>query len=189
MKITTHKDFTGDLFSGRPVFEELKNNPDYNAVLCEVYNGWPGQTGLQRVQNVVDLLEDRIPQYARIAGKSHAAMLKLFCEKRNVNYTNYFQDENFPDISAVLVFKNLEEFRERFPSGIYLCPYCKGSSKSPYRCDSGIKVSGKICNWKVYGLLGGLGNEVKLLFLDRMDEIPRPESIFRPIEMNNEKQD
>lgn len=164
-------------------------------IMCEVYNGWPEPTGIQRVKDVVHFLFNRIPQYAKIMNKSELDTLTLLAKSRNCNYINYFQNANIPDLSDVMVFKSLDEFKQRFPSGISVCPCCEGFSTDYEECNSGVKLKdyskskknkadgGKVCDWKIYGLFGDLGKGIKILILDKIEDFPRPARIFKPIEL------
>lgn len=55
-------------------------------------------------------------------------------------------------------------------------------TKSPYVCDSGVKVKGDVCNWKVYGLFGHLGKGVSVFVKDKL----RIEKLFMPIAWEHE---
>jgi hypothetical protein len=153
-------------------------------IIVEIYNGWPGETGLSRVINAVNFIFDMIPQYAQVMGKSELETLELIAKARNVNYVNYFQNANFPDLMGVYVFDSNESFLSEFPSKKFLCPCCGGISTDPQKCDSGKKMSKKeICNWKSYGLFGTLGKGIHVVFKDKFEITPKPVEIFKPIEL------
>ncbi|RXK16447.1 hypothetical protein CP985_03285 [Malaciobacter mytili LMG 24559] len=80
---------------------------------------------------------------------------------------NYYQDSNQPkldnDKSDIRIFNNEREAKASFGSSGFRCSTCKGISTDPYDCNSGIKNSnGKVCNWKSYGLLTGVGSYIFL---------------------------
>lgn len=164
-------------------------------ILCEVYNGWPGATGIQRAKDVVGFLFNRVPQYAKIMNKSEVDTLDILAKSRNCNFVNYFQNANIPDLDDVMVFKSLDEFKQRFPSGKSVCPCCNAITTNYQECNSGVKLiahskpkksktnEGKVCDWKIYGLFGDLGKGIKILILDKIEEFPRPTRIFKPIEL------
>lgn len=66
-----------------------------NKIIVEIYNGWPGQVGLERVIEKVNWLCKKVPQYAKVMDKTELETLELFAKSRNCNYINYFQDANF----------------------------------------------------------------------------------------------
>ncbi len=165
--------------------ESITQSDILNKILTEVYNGWPGQTGLERVKNVIEFISSRIPQYAKAINKSELEMLEILATKRTVNYTNYFQNHYIPDIDKVLIFDSVEDFKKQYPSGKYVCPACSGISTDYQECNSGTIVDKKtkeICNWKVYGLLGDLGKGIRVLIRDKFTDFPKPIHMFKPIE-------
>lgn len=157
-----------------------------NKIIVEIYNGWPGKIGLERVKDAISFISERIPQYAKVTEKSELETLEIIAKARRVCYTNWFQNAYLPDLSSVYVFDTVEGFRAQFPSGNYQCPKCKGLSTDFQECNSGVFVDKKkkvVCNWKVYGLFGGLGEEIKVVIKDQFENFPKPFSMFRPIEL------
>jgi hypothetical protein len=157
-----------------------------NKIIVEIYNGWPGETGLQRVVEKVNFLCEKVPQYAKVMGKTELETLELFAKSRNCNYTNYFQNANFPDLSEVYVFDTIEDVKAKFPSKQYQCPCCGGISTDYQECNSGKTIDKKgkeVCNWKVYGLFGDMGKGIKVIVKDMFTEIPKPIAMFKPVEL------
>lgn len=157
-----------------------------NKIIVEVYNGWPGKIGKERVTRLIAFLLQRVPQYAEVMGKTELETLEILAKSRTCNYTNFFQEANIPDLSKVLVFETVEDFKARFPSGKYQCPNCGGISTSFSTCDSGKTVDKKskeICNWKVFGLFGDLGKGIQVIIKDKFVEVPTPIKMFKPVEL------
>lgn len=186
-KITNASEIIQDLDFGTLVPpDELMQSDIMNAIIVEIYNGWPGPTGRQRVVDKVRFLCERVPQYAKVMGKTELETLEALAKSRNCNYTNYFQDANIPDLSDVYVFDTLEDVRVRFPSKQYVCPRCEGITTDPQECNSGVIVDKKkkeVCNWKSYGLFGTLGKGINVLVKSKSQGFPRPINIFKPIEL------
>jgi len=162
---------------------ELRDADMLNEIILEVYNGWPGKTGEERVIGCIKFISERIPQYSNIIGKSDLEFLTTYAKARRVNYTNWFNDSYLPDLSNVIILDTIQSFRDKFPSGKYICPCCDGETTDYQECNSGIEVDGRKCNWKVYGLFGDLGKGVRVIIKDKMDEFPRPVAMFKPIEL------
>lgn len=157
-----------------------------NKIIVEIYNGWPGKMGLERVAEKVLFIIERVPQYAKVMGKSELETLEIMANARRINYTNWFQNAYFPDLSEVYVFDTVEDFKKQFPSGKYQCPKCKGITTDYQQCNSGVitdKRKKEVCDWKVYGLFGGLGEEIKVIIKDHFIDIPKPISMFKPVEL------
>ncbi len=170
--------------------EDTKMSPDLlqsdimNKIIVEIYNGWPGETGIQRVIQKVKLLSERVPEYAKAMGKTELETLELFAKSRTCNYTNWFQEANFPILSEVYIFDTIDDFKAKFPSKQYQCPNCNGISTNPQVCNSGKEIKGKeICDWKVFGLFGDLGKGIKVIVKDLFTDIPKPTAMFKPIEL------
>ena len=101
---------------------------------------------------------DRAKHYSHKTGVPVSKLLTAWEEQRNYWYQNYYQDANQPKLNRadVLVVEGKDELQELFKKG-FRCPACNGISRNPITCTSEIKIKGKTCNWKAYGLLGTLG--------------------------------
>ena len=121
----------------------------------------------------------RAKQYAEKTGLAPESILDAWEKKRNYWYMNYYQDANQPPIAndTVRIFNTVADLRESVGKAGFRCPYCKAISKSPIECDSGAKIDGKICNWKVYGLFGHMGKGVSVF----VKEAFCVENIFMPV--------
>lgn len=164
---------------------DLMQSEIMNEIIIEIYNGWPGKIGLQRVIETVTFLCERVPQYSKVMGKTELETLELFAKSRNCSYINYFQNANFPDLSEVYVFDTIEDVKARFPSKQYQCPCCGGISTDYQECNSGKKIDkkGKVCDWKVYGLFGDMGKGIKIIVKSMLTDFPRPIAMFKPVEL------
>lgn len=159
-----------------------------NSIIVEIYNGWPGPTGRQRVVDKVTFICKRIPQYAKMMGTTEIEALEYFAKSRTCNYTNYFQDAYIPDLSDVHVFETIKDFLAKFPSKQFRCPRCEGISTHPHACNSGVVIDKKeneVCNWKSYGLFGTLGKGIDVLI---KSQSLKPTHIFKPVELIGEEE-
>lgn len=169
----------------RLLSENIRNSEIFASIVLEVYNGWRGDVGEERVIDVIKLIAHRIPKYAKVLGMPELEYLTLYAKARKCNYVNWFQDSYLPDIDEkVLVFENEEAYLERFPSRKFVCCCCGGITTDYQECNSGKEMAkGKICDWKVYGLFGDLGKGIRVLFKSRIQDIPKPVVMFRPVEL------
>jgi hypothetical protein len=122
----------------------------------------------------------RAEHYAKKTGIPAERILDAWEKERDYWYMNFYQDCNQPllDAKNVRVFDTMDDLKAAIGNKGFRCPACGGISKSPYECDSGIELEkGKICDWKVYGLLGDLGKGV---FVFVKSEI-KGNRIFMPI--------
>ena len=108
-----------------------------------------------RNKKAVDWALKRCKHYAEKTGLSEAEILNSWEENRNYWHVNYYQEANQPLIVSenVHVFDTPEEAKEAFGKEGFRCPACKGVSKNPYECDTGLEMNkGKKCDWKSWGL-------------------------------------
>ena len=118
--------------------------------------------------------------YGEKLGLPWEEILDAWEAQRNYWYMNYYQECNQPTIGSenVRVFETLDDLKAAIGSGGFRCPCCGGVSTSPYACNSGvIRSDKKVCDWKVYGFLRGLGKDV---FVYCKAEL-RGERMFFPI--------
>lgn len=129
---------------------------------------------------------DRAKHYEEKIGISASEMLTAWESRRNYWYMNYYQDANQPKIQgdSVRVFDTVDDLLASIGKEGFRCPHCKGVSKSPYQCDSGMKLPlinshGKpeVCNWKVFGLFGSLGKGVYVFVKEKVSG----ENMFMPV--------
>lgn len=67
-------------------------------------------------------------------------------------------------------FKTKREFRNKYPSGLYVCTNCKGLSYDPYYCG--------ICGYRADGILKTMNNG----YIYEIEETGEKEEIFTPLE-------
>ena len=104
--------------------------------------------------------------------------------RRDYNARNYYQRAKFPLIEDIDVYDTMQDFKNKFPSGKFICPACEHISTDPETCNSGKEISkGKICDWKSWGLFGTAGKGYK--FIIKNDFLNRPIvwDIFKPKEL------
>jgi len=154
----------------------------FKDILLEIYNGFPGSVGSERILNVVNFISDRIPEYAILLNTSLSEALDIVAKARRVNYANWFQDGNIPTLKDVSIFETKAHFQSTFSSGNSICPACSGISTNYRVCNSGVIIKKKICDWKAFGLFGTLNKGVKILIKENAVNFPSPVSIFKPIE-------
>jgi hypothetical protein len=121
----------------------------------------------------------RAIHYAEKTGLTAEAILDAWERDRDYWYMNYYQDANQRKIEGdnVRVFETLAEFLGAITKAGFRCPACGGVSKSPYECDSGVKLKDKVCDWKVYGLFKDLGKGITVFVKEKV----AMELIFMPI--------
>lgn len=129
---------------------------------------------------------DRAKHYGEKLGLNWEDILDSWEADRGYWYMNYYQDCNQPEIKGdkVRVFETVKEMLKSIGGKGFRCPMCGGISKEPYKCNSGLEISkGKKCDWKVYGLFGGLGKGVFIYCKDKL----HGETIFMPIAWENQE--
>jgi len=157
---------------------------------------WSGETGEQRAVEIEKFLTETLDNYSKILGISKEDILKKFEEKRSYCAINYYQVANFPKIEDVEVFETIKQLREKFPSGKFICPHCKGISTDSSRCNSGVKlklINGsnkkEVCNWCSGGLFGNLDGGYNFIVKEDFLNCPVIHKIFKPIELKQENKD
>jgi hypothetical protein len=119
--------------------------------------------------------------YEQKTGVPATEILDAWEEKRDYWFLNYYQEANQPVIlgdGSVRVFDTKDDALASIVSPQFRCPMCGGVSTNAYVCNSGKEMSaGKICDWKVYGLMGHLGKGV-FVFIKSM---VKGDNIFMPI--------
>lgn len=123
--------------------------------------------------------------YAKKLNISQQEVLYLWEKNRTYWALNYYQQANFPKITAkdVYFFNSSNDFHKRFPSRQYICPACNSISTNMMICNSGKEIDGKVCDWKSFGLFGCLGKGITVILKDNL----KPIQIFKPIELIKDK--
>lgn len=152
------------------------------AILNDTKSGWSEESRLEKL----DFAVERAKHYEEKTGIPAGEMLTAWENRRDYWYMGYYQDCNQPLIQgeSVRVFDSTDDMLEAIGKAGFRCPHCKGVSRNPYRCDSGIKLqlinSGKkkeTCNWGSGGLFGTLGKGAYVFVRSEL----KGESIFMPI--------
>lgn len=133
-----------------------------------------------RYCNTLKWAVDRAKHYSEKLGIPWEEILNSWESERNYWYMNYYQECRQPRIEGerVRVFDTVEDMMASIGKSGFRCPCCSGISSSPYECDTGIvRSDGTVCDWKVYGLFGGLGKDVFVYCKDKV----RGEHMFMPV--------
>lgn len=123
---------------------------------------------------------DRAKHYSEKTGLNWEDVLDSWENQRDYWYMNYYQEANQPQIinDNVRIFETVDEMMTSIGERKFRCPMCGGISTDPYVCNSGLEIeTGKICDWKAYGLFGTLGKGVTVYCKDKL----RGEEIFMPV--------
>ena len=121
----------------------------------------------------------RANHYAEKTGLTAVSILEAWEQRRDYWYMNYYQEANQPEIGGgrVRVFETVADMLASIGNPAFRCPACGGVSTSPYKCTTGKKLHGKVCNWKVGGLFGHMGKGVNVFVKDKLAS----ESLFMPV--------
>lgn len=152
----------------------------------EARRSWHGAVGESRAVDLEKFLRDMLANYSGVLGIPQADLLAAFEKRRSYSAINYYQLANFPSLGDVTLLKDLAEFKQRYPSGRYICPLCGGESTDAYECNTGRNVGHgdeeQICNWKAHGLFGTAGKGMRIVLLDGFLGNPKVHEIFMPLE-------
>jgi len=151
----------------------------YRKLLAAVELDEKTSPGFHKYRAKLAWIITRATHYAEKTGIPAEQILDAWEAKRKYWYMNYYQESNQPEVKdeTVKIFDTTEELMASIGNSGFRCPYCSGTSRSPYACDSGSIVDGKPCDWKVYGLFGHLGKGISVFVKDKLTG----ESIFMPI--------
>lgn len=152
------------------------------AIMNDTRSGWSEKHRLESLEFAVE----RAKHYEEKTGVPAGEMLTAWESRRNYCYANYYQNCNQPLIQgdSVRVFETVDELLESIGKTGFRCPNCKGVSKDPYRCNSGIKlplinsgVKAETCNWSAGGLFGTMGKGANVFVKSEL----KVDNIFMPI--------
>lgn len=138
----------------------------------------------KRFLDQLQWIKDMVKHYSETLGFSEDDIIEKLEEKRTYWSANYYQEYNQPRLDKnVVIFDTFDDFMKVFPSHKFRCSICGGITTNPYECNSGVKrKDGKICDWKVWGLLKG-HDGFRFTIKDKFLENPRIDDIFKPIEL------
>ncbi len=141
----------------------------------------------KRFSTTLEWIRKRVEHYSDILGFTQVELLEAFEKKRTYWSANYYQDSNFPLLDdKIKIFETLSELIAAIPSKQFICPACNQIQSSPYECKSGHKyTSGKVCDWKSYGLFGTAGKGFRFTIKESFLEKPMVDDIFMPIEFKD----
>jgi hypothetical protein len=150
----------------------------------DAYNSWSGAVGEERAETLEKYLRNKLKEYANVLDATEEEILKAWEKDRNYSVINYYKESNQPALNSknVKVFETVKELHDSIGKKGFRCPLCEGVSKNPYECNSKLKVDGRICDWKVYGLFTDMGKGVHVLCKDKL----KGELIFKPVAWEEE---
>lgn len=146
----------------------------------QAQKSWSGAEGERRATAIEEYLRAKLEEYSTVLYIPKEEILTAWEKDRNYSVSNYYQEANQPSLKSekVKVFETVEELLSAIGEKKFRCPACNGISSSPYKCDSGLETSkDKICDWKVYGLLGDMGKGMYIFIKEKLSG----ETIFMPI--------
>lgn len=155
------------------------NCEGYRKLLAAVERDEKQSPNFHDYRGKLDWIVARANHYAEKTGLSPEAILDSWEKDRSYWYMNYYQDANQPSIASdrVRVFETVADLLAAVGKTGFRCPNCGAVSKSPYTCDSGAKVAGKVCDWKVYGLFGHMGKGIAVFVKEKLTV----ENLFMPV--------
>lgn len=157
----------------------------------EVLNSPGAWSGDSRLEGFLREAKEICLHYASNLGLDPVDVFKALEKKRGYSFPNYYQWSNFPKLKDVRKFESLESLRRSIqPEKGFRCPMCKGVSRSPYECDSGLKMgggTGKTCDWKSYGLFKTMANGIRVLVTNNWLKNPFVDELFMPIAYEESK--
>lgn len=88
--------------------DQVRQSKIFSDIVLEIYNGWPWDIGIERIQEKIKFFADVLPMYAKLFGTSELEALEIISSARNCNYTNWFQHGNVPcKFDTVSAMKNV----------------------------------------------------------------------------------
>ncbi|OEU74056.1 MAG: hypothetical protein BA864_06915 [Desulfuromonadales bacterium C00003093] len=153
----------------------------------QAQQSWGGKSGEKRADELETFIWTMLADYAEVLGFSEDAILEKLEERRDYAAVNYYQPANFPPLKDVNVFDTVEQLRDKFPSGKFVCPNCGGISTDYSTCNSGrIMANKQPCDWKAWGLLRTFGKGYRFVVKDDFLEHPVVQEVFMPLELHEE---
>ena len=143
---------------------------------------WGGSAGEKLAQDHETFLRGILADYSKNLGLPEADILAALEARRNYSAVNYYQAANFPLLEGIKVFETQAELRAAIPLMKFRCPACEGISTDPYTCNSGEIKSGKVCDWKAWGLFRTVGKGFRFTIKEGFLERPKVDEIFMPVD-------
>jgi len=145
---------------------------------------WSGKSGEKRADELETFIRAMLADYAAVLGFSEDEILEKLEERRDYAAVNYYQLANFPPLKGVDVYETVEQVRDKFPSGKFVCPNCGGISTDYTTCNSGLIMDNKLpCDWKAWGLFRTLGKGYRFVVKATFLNNPVVYEIFMPLEL------
>jgi hypothetical protein len=164
---------------------KIEDSEGYKKLLASVERDEKDSPNSHDYRTKLSWILDRASHYAEKTGLVDSDILDAWEKRRDYWYMNYYQESCQPEIKGdeVKLFNTVDEFLESVGNDGFRCPCCGGISKSPYKCNTGLIVSGikdgkdGPCNWTVNGLFRDLGKCVKVFVKSEL----KGDTIFMPI--------
>lgn len=95
-------------------------------------------------------------------------MLEIIDTKKRIDYLLSYKTQKRKMIQEK--FKTKREFKNKYPSGLYVCASCKSLSQDPYYCRN--------CGYRADGILKTMNNG----YIYEIEETGETAEIFTPLE-------
>lgn len=145
-----------------------------------------GEAGERRARELEAFLHEMLPEYAAALGVAQAELLAALEYSRGARTIGYYRRSNFPRLDNVMLLGNMREFKKRYPSGRFRCPFCGGVTTHPTQCNSGREIgeegARRVCDGKAYRADPGAGQALRVAFSDGFLERPGVIEVFMPLE-------
>ncbi len=158
---------------------DITGSEGYQKLLASVERDEAKSSGAHDYRGKLAWVVERAKHYAEITSLHPTEIIDAWEGKRDYWYMNFYQDARQPLLtgSNVRVFDKTFDLLKAVGDHGFRCPACRGVSKSPYTCDSGVIRDGEACDWKSYGLFGTLGKGLNVFVKSAV----AGENIFMPI--------
>lgn len=167
---------------------EITTTPAWTKLVEAVERDEKGRSGFHDYRAKLEWIHARCQHYAERTGIPAKTILAGWEEKRGYWYMNFYQDANQPLLDEkVRIFPTQQALRDSVGAHGFRCPNCRGVSKDPQVCNSGVVLGrlerpSAVCDWKAFGLFGTLGKGVDILILETEDGSGmRQGNIFMPV--------
>jgi hypothetical protein len=145
-----------------------------------------GEAGERRARELEAFLREMLPEYAAALGVAQAELLAALEYSRGARTIGYYRRSNFPGLDSVTLLGNMREFKKRYPSGRFRCPFCGGVTTHPTQCNSGLEIAAgevrRTCDGKAYRADPGAGQAMRVAFREGFLERPGVIEVFMPLE-------
>lgn len=167
---------------------DITTTPAWTKLVEAVERDEKRNPGFHNYRAKLEWIHARCLHYAERTGIPAKTILVGWEARRTYWYMNFYQDANQPLLDEkIRIFPTQQALRDSVGGHGFRCPNCRGVSKDPQVCNSGVvlgrlKRPTAVCDWKAFGLFGTLGKGVDILILETEDGSGmRQGNIFMPI--------